>query len=130
MNVNAPDPIDVGARIRELRDLRNISQPELAKQIDVSTGSIWRWEKGDRLPSSEDLASLSRFFGVPMEQLLFGGPSSMPLSKSLRTYFESQDGSRLETGQKLALSELIGSREPDDASIRVAVKLLLMDPAK
>jgi transcriptional regulator with XRE-family HTH domain len=90
-----PDPTEVGARIRDLREIQSWSQPELAKRIDVSTGSIWRWEKGDRLPSSEDLSSLAQAFGVPMEQLLFGGSSGMPVSKSLAAYFSTADGSRL-----------------------------------
>ncbi len=57
----------VGERIRQLRNAfggSGISQEALAKELEVATNTVSRWETGTYRPSLEDLDRLSRFFGV------------------------------------------------------------------
>ncbi len=64
----------VGQRIKDLRTSyasgQGLSQERLAKEIDVATNTISRWETGTYKPSLHDLERLSRFFGVSMLEFL------------------------------------------------------------
>lgn len=56
----------VASRIRELRihfGAEGLSQEALAKELNVATNTISRWETGTYKPSLEDLHKLSEFFG-------------------------------------------------------------------
>lgn len=41
-----------------------LSQEALAKELEVNTNTISRWETGTYRPSIEDLEKIARFFGV------------------------------------------------------------------
>ncbi len=53
-----------------IRDLRTnygkgeLSQEALAKELEVNTNTVSRWETGTYRPSIEDLEKIARFFGV------------------------------------------------------------------
>ncbi len=55
--------------LRVLRAIKNISQEELAKQIDVSRQTINAMEKGKYVPSTLLALKLARFFEKPVEDL-------------------------------------------------------------
>lgn len=61
-----------GLIIKELRQLKNISQPELAKNIGVSNGTISFWENGQNEPKASYIKRLSNYFGVTTDYLLYG----------------------------------------------------------
>ena len=58
----APSPIDiaVGARIRGLRELRDISQKELAKQLGVTYQQFQKYETGDNRVSAGRLWEIAK----------------------------------------------------------------------
>lgn len=60
----------LGERIYELRNARNISQVELARQLHVSKQTISNWENNNILPSVEMLMKLSDYFAVSTDYLL------------------------------------------------------------
>ena len=59
----------VGLKIRDLRKHyrgTGISQETLAEKLGTAPNTISRWETAIHKPSIEDLAKISRFFGVPI----------------------------------------------------------------
>lgn len=64
--------MDIGARIKELRNLVKISQEELADKIKVSRGNVGDWERGRAKPGAEALLLLSKFFNVSVDWILTG----------------------------------------------------------
>lgn len=52
----------LGKKIKQLRIKEGYSQEKLAKTLFVSRQSINRWEKGDRLPTMENINMLSEHF--------------------------------------------------------------------
>lgn len=59
-----------GQRLRELRNLRGISQNELSKHIGVSKSSINMYERNEREPGFETLEAIADFFNVSIDDLL------------------------------------------------------------
>lgn len=57
-------------KIRELRNLRSISQVELASALGVTKQSVSNWENDNIQPSIEMLIKLANFFGVSTDYLL------------------------------------------------------------
>lgn len=61
-----------GEMILQTRREKGLSQEQLAEALDVSRQTVSRWENGERVPASDNLARLSQVLGVPMESLLDG----------------------------------------------------------
>lgn len=57
---------DFGATLKELRTTRGWSQKELAKRINRSANTIWRYENNFQEPTLDTLRSFSAIFGVPL----------------------------------------------------------------
>lgn len=55
--------------LKVLRAIKNISQEELAKQIQVSRQTINAMEKGKYVPSTVLALKLARFFEKPVEEI-------------------------------------------------------------
>lgn len=53
--------------LKVLRAIKNISQEDLAKKIDVSRQTINAMEKGKYVPSTVLALKLSRFFETPVD---------------------------------------------------------------
>jgi len=64
--MKTPDP----KRLRELRQHAGLSQPDLAKSLDVDKTVISRWESGDRKPSIDQQIAVSRVLGITLDYLL------------------------------------------------------------
>jgi transcriptional regulator with XRE-family HTH domain len=61
--------VSYSAKIRALREGRNWTQGDLAKQIGggITNQSVSGWERGISKPSRENIFELSRIFGVAVE---------------------------------------------------------------
>ena len=57
---------DFGATLKALRAARGWSQKELAKRINRSANTIWRYENNLQEPTLDTLRSFSAIFGVPL----------------------------------------------------------------
>ncbi|MFD2890479.1 helix-turn-helix transcriptional regulator [Flavobacterium chuncheonense] len=55
--------------LKVLRAIKNISQEELAHQIDVSRQTISAMEKGKYVPSTLLALKLARYFNKPVEEI-------------------------------------------------------------
>jgi transcriptional regulator with XRE-family HTH domain len=58
--------VDVGARIREMRESRNISMRELARKSGFSANALSLIERGVNSPSVSTLYKISQTLGVPI----------------------------------------------------------------
>ncbi len=59
-----------GDRLKELRTDKNVSQVQLAYDINVSKGIISLWENGLREPTLSNLLALSNYFEVTLDDLV------------------------------------------------------------
>lgn len=62
--------VDFGARLRMLRQAKNITQKQLADQLRLTKSVISAYETDLRLPSFDILIKLSAIFGVTTDYLL------------------------------------------------------------
>ncbi len=62
--------------IKSYRILNDISQEEMAQQLNVSTDDLISWEKGEKMPSDDELKMLSKEFNVSVNTLL-GSPKQL-----------------------------------------------------
>ena len=61
--------------LRAARMARGLSATRLTAKIGISRQSVCKWERGEKTPSAESLATLSAFLGVSAEDLLKTEPS-------------------------------------------------------
>lgn len=61
-------------KLTALRVERGLTQAELARAVGVSRQTVSRWERGFIVPSAANLISLSRLYGVPLDELMNGEP--------------------------------------------------------
>ena len=61
---------EIGARIRKYRELKKISQKELAAEIGVSSSRVSNWEQGINRPDVDFLASICQALDVSPSELL------------------------------------------------------------
>lgn len=59
-----------GEIIKKIRTSHNLSQVQLANELNVSKQTVSNWENNNILPSIEMLVKISRFFSVSTDHLL------------------------------------------------------------
>lgn len=60
----------LGEKIYELRTQRNLSQGDLANELNVSRQSISKWENGNSTPDLEKIIKLAEIFSVSLDELI------------------------------------------------------------
>lgn len=59
-------------KLKQLRVNSNLTQEELAKKLFVTRQAISNWENGKNMPDTVAIVSLSRLYGVSLDELLKG----------------------------------------------------------
>ena len=77
----------IGDRLRELRELKKLSQGEIEKRTGLLRCYISRVENGHTVPAVETLEKFARALEVPIYQLFYEGeeppkPPSLPTRKA------------------------------------------------
>lgn len=62
----------IGERLLKLRKEKNISQEELANELDVSRQTISKWETDQSQPDFDKIIPLCEYFGITSDELLTG----------------------------------------------------------
>ena len=62
----------IGERLLNLRKERNLSQEELANELNVSRQSISKWETNQSMPDFDKIVSLCKYFNITTDELLTG----------------------------------------------------------
>jgi transcriptional regulator with XRE-family HTH domain len=81
----------IGARLRELREERKLSQGDITEVIGLPRSYISRIENGHATPSLETLQRLAAALDVPFYRLFYTGqdvPNGRPLRQSLEEMAE------------------------------------------
>lgn len=60
----------ISSNIKKYREAQHLTQEELAKQMNISRQSISKWERGDTLPSIENLIYLSELLELSLDELI------------------------------------------------------------
>lgn len=66
------DNTKIGKLIYQLRKERNMTQLQLAEQLNISDKAVSKWERGLGCPEISLLPELSKIFDVDLERLLAG----------------------------------------------------------
>ena len=59
-----------GRRVRAFRKLKRLPQVELAKRLDISTASLGRIERGEKIPSSQFIAKIAEQLDIDQQELI------------------------------------------------------------
>ncbi len=59
-----------GAFIKEMRKKNNLTQKQLAKQLNISNKAVSKWEVGDSCPDISLLLPISIIFDITVDELL------------------------------------------------------------
>jgi transcriptional regulator with XRE-family HTH domain len=62
----------IGARIRELREARGLTQDELATKLDLKSQQVWRYEHGWNKPSGSTVVELAEALGTSPRHIMYG----------------------------------------------------------
>lgn len=62
--------IELGERLRMLRNEQNLGQNQLAKLLNISNASVSYWETGKQIPSAEVIFKYAQFFDVSADFIL------------------------------------------------------------
>ena len=62
----------IGDRLLKLRRERNLSQEDLANELDVSRQTISKWETNQSMPDFDKIVPLCNYFGITTDELLTG----------------------------------------------------------
>ena len=60
----------IGQIIKECRELRKMTQEELAQKVRVGTSTIEKYESGEQIPSTQTILKLSTVLDLPASELL------------------------------------------------------------
>ena len=59
-----------GSRIKELRQSNNIKVSQMAEMLGSSENAIFKWQRGECLPSLDNLVVLSYIFNTPIDDII------------------------------------------------------------
>lgn len=62
--------MDFGARLKELRNSKDLKQSELAEILGISTSAVGSYERCERQPTYELLHKYAQFFNVSIDYIL------------------------------------------------------------
>lgn len=67
--------MDTSKAIYELRKRKGLSQEEFAERLSMTRQAVSRWERGETVPTTDNLKLMASTFGVAVDYLL-GRPSA------------------------------------------------------
>lgn len=59
--------------LKNIRLEKNMSQEQLAKEINVDRSTVTKWETGEAMPRANKLVKLSQIFNCSIDELLKEG---------------------------------------------------------
>lgn len=71
-------------KLGKLREIKGLSQTDLANRLGVSQRTISKWEIGKSTPKPYQMSYLEDYFGVPKEKIFFGAFNYKTKLKTVR----------------------------------------------
>lgn len=62
--------VDLGERLQNLRESKNMSREDLAKKMNVSRETVYKWENSECYPNSQNLLKLSEIYETTVVKLI------------------------------------------------------------
>lgn len=62
--------VEIGAKIKELREAKKMSQKDLADYLNVTPQAVSKWERNKSYPDLDMLVRLSNYFQISTDELL------------------------------------------------------------
>lgn len=90
---------DIGARVRSLRDARDMTQARLAQALGLTQSNVSAMERGDRGVTIHQAVKLAKILGVTVDELLTGTRVGVP--KDARPRYDKRFWRRLQQMEKL-----------------------------
>ncbi len=108
------NPIDIGARIKAIREERGWTQHQLAQAVGVSRSAVAQWETGRAGQITGNLTRIAACLEIGVEYLMYGAAKQAPLE--------------VQQGDELALVRLYRACAPDDRQtlLRLARRLVIV----
>ncbi len=84
----------MGQIIKRLRKEHNLTQEELAEQLNISAAAVSKWENDTSMPDISQVLPLANLFGVPTDVLfgVHGTEHTEEISARLKEIYEIYDG--------------------------------------
>ncbi len=83
----------MGQIIKRLRKERNLTQEELAEQLNISAPAVSKWENESSMPDISQVVPLANLFGVPTDVLfgIYGTVNGEDVNARLKEIYEIYD---------------------------------------
>lgn len=93
MNYPTIDLVATGKRIRELRKEKNLKVREISEYMGFTEPqAVYKWQRGDTLPTVDNLYALSILFETPMENIIVREKQEeAEIASSFCCIYESKD---------------------------------------
>ena len=118
----------IGARIRQLREQRGLSQGDIEQSAGLLRCYISRVENGRTVPSLETLERFAAALDVPLYRFFYTGeeppppaPDMTPRQTPPEELARENDRAQSEAGFFLALKDLMARTEEADREVLLAV---------
>jgi transcriptional regulator with XRE-family HTH domain len=108
----------IGDRLKELRELKNLSQGDIEKRTGLFRCYVSRVENGHTVPAVETLEKMARALEVPMYQLFHEGEASAAVRKMKPPKGDEEWGAMGGTADYLKkMRKLLATMEPHERSL-------------
>ena len=74
----------IGSFLRKLRKEKNLTQEQLAEQLNVSGRTVSRWETGSNMPDISILVELADFYEVSIPEIIDGERKSEIMNEEVK----------------------------------------------
>ena len=118
--------MNFGENLQKLRKEKNISQEQLAEELNVSRQTIGKWENGVTYPETECLIQISDFFEVSIDTLLKGTVTDSNITESVSNG-KADEKTLLQTEQQLKSSANTAQRNRRIRTV-IAIILFIISP--
>ncbi len=96
--------MNFGEQFKTIRSSMNLTQEQVAVQLNVSRQAVSNWENNKNLPDIEMVISIARVFGLSLDELIFGKDHKSDLPEKL-----IQDGSETRRAKFNLIALCIGA---------------------
>lgn len=79
------EKLAIGARIRDLRESRSLTQDDLAGRVSKKSQQIWRYENGWNKPSGQVVVDLAEALGSTARYIMYGEMDPLPIDEATDT---------------------------------------------
>lgn len=84
--------MEIGKRIKSLRENANLTQVELAKTLKINNSTLSQYESGVRVPSDDIKITIANYFDVSLDYLLGRTDDPTPVDKGSESTSTSRNG--------------------------------------